>query len=146
MACAATNSLDIMKKFCLLLALCALGGCALTTVNEESVKQGMPEAKVFELRGSGYRYDHVWNAAMSAMGNGMVIIDSHKPSGAIRSRMSNLPTGKVVGFFIRPTTPTASSYQIEIVSREPVSLLKLPESTSWEPSVLADFKAALSQK
>jgi hypothetical protein len=124
--------------------LCALNGCALTTVNEESVKQGMPEAKVFELR--GYNYDRVWSAAMSAMGNGMVIIDSHKPSGAIRSRMSNLPTGKVVGFFIRPTTPTAVAYQIEIVSREPVSLLKLRDPTSWEPSVLADFKTALSQK
>lgn len=135
-----------MKTTSLLLAVFALSGCALTTVNEESVKQGMPEAKVFVLRGSGYNYDRVWKAAMSAMGNGMVIIDSHKPSGAIRSRMSNLPTGKVVGFFIRPTTPTASAYQIEIVSREPVSLFKLPEATSWEPSVLADFKAALAQK
>lgn len=135
-----------MKRTVLPLAFFALNGCALITVNEESVKQGMPEAKVFELRGSDYSYDQVWKAAMSAMSNGMVVIDSHKPSGSIRSRMSNMPTGKVVGFFIRPTTPTASSYQIEIVSKEPVSLYKLPEASSWEPSVLADFKAALPQK
>lgn len=135
-----------MKRIGLLLALFALCGCALTTVNEERVKQGMPEAKVFELPGADYSYDRVWKAAMSAMGNGMVVIYSHKPSGAIRSRKSNMPTGKVVGFFIRPTTPTASSYQIEIVSKEPVSLFKLPEATSWEPSVLRDFEAALNAR
>lgn len=133
-----------MKGIGLLLALFALCGCALTTVNEESVKQGMPEAKVFELPGAGYRYDRVWKAAMSAMGNGMVVIYRHKPSGAIRSRMGNMPTGKLVGFFISPTTPTVSAYQIEIVSNEPVSLFKLPEATSWEPSVLGDFEAALN--
>lgn len=132
-----------MKRIVLLLALSALCGCALTTVNEESVKQGMPEAKVFELPGSSYSYDRVWKAAMSAMGNGKVVIYSHKPSSAIRSRMSNMPTGKVIGFFIRPTSPTARSYQIEIVSKEPVSLFQLPETTSGEPSVLRDFEVAL---
>jgi hypothetical protein len=133
-------------KTIVLIGLLALSGCALTTVNEESVTQGMPEAKVFELRGTGHTYDQVWKAAMTAMGNGMVVVHSHKPSGSIRSRVSNLPTGKVVGFFIRPTTPTANAYQIEIVRKEPVSVFKLPEATNWEPSVLADFKAALAQK
>jgi hypothetical protein len=141
----------IMKKilsflgFVLLTGGVLLTGCALTTVNEESVMQGATEAKVFELSGGVYNYDQVWKAAMSAMGNGMNIIESHRPSGTIKSRMSSASTGKVVGFFIRPTTPTADSYTIEIVSKKPVSLTGLPEATSWEPSVLADFKVALAQ-
>lgn len=122
-----------------------LAGCALTTVNEASVMQGATEAKVFELSGAEYNYDQIWRAAESAMGNGMHVIESHKPSGTIKSRMSAASTGKVVGFFIRPTTPTATTYQIEIVSKKPVSLTSLPEPTSWEPSVLADFKVALAQ-
>ncbi len=134
-----------MKKIVSFLVIALLTGCALTTVNEESVTQGSTEAKVFELSGGVYNYDQVWKAAVSAMGNGMNIIENHRPSGTIKSRMSSASTGKVVGFFIRPTRPTADVYTIEIVSKKPVSLAGLPEATSWEPSVLADFKAALAQ-
>ncbi len=76
------------------------------------------------------------------MGKGMAVVESHRPSGTIKSRVGAAPTGKVVAFFIRPTTPTAPEYTIELVSKTPQGLGQ-PARRNWEPSVVEDFRAAL---
>ena len=82
---------------------------------------------------------------MTAMGTGMTIVESHKPSGTIKSRVGAAPTGKVVAFFITPTTPNAPEYTMELVSKKPQGLGQ-PERRNWEPSVVEDFKAALGSR
>ena len=75
----------------------------------------------------------------------MNIVYSHKPSGTIKSRVGSAPTGKVVALFITPTTPFASEYRLELVSKKPMGMGQ-PERRNWEPSVVRDFEAALQKK
>jgi len=90
---------------------------------------------------SGKNYEQIWRAATVAMGNDMKIIESHKPSGVIKSRVVNGTAGKVVGFFIQPTDEAAPQYTITIVSRKPLQTEFVDRD--WEPSVIEDFKSAL---
>ena len=53
--------------------------------------------------------------------------------------------GKVVAFFITPTTSTAPEYRIEVVSMKPKGF-GVPEFRAGEPSVVEDFKAALGAR
>lgn len=123
------------------LALVMASGCAILTVSPDQLQPGTPDSVTFKTTGKP-TYDEVWRAAMHAMGNGMVIVESHKPSGTIKSRVGAAPTGKVVAFFIRPTTPTAPEYTVELVSKTPQGLGQ-PERRLGEPSVVEDFRAAL---
>lgn len=91
---------------------------------------------------SGRSYAQIWQAATVAMSNDMAIVESHRPSGVIKSRVVNGTAGKVVGFFIRPTDEFAPHYTVTIVSRKPLQTEFVDRD--WEPSVVEDFKAALS--
>jgi hypothetical protein len=125
---------------CLLLAACS----SAFMVNEDMLQPGSPDAVRFRIN-SRPTYDQVWAAATKSMGTGMTIVYSHKPSGTIKSRVGSAPSGKVVAFFITPTTPNAAQYQIETVSKQPQGF-NLGAERNWEPSVIEDFKAALGLK
>lgn len=132
-----------MKLVFGVLLLAALNGCAVMTVSEDELRPGSADGVSFQTTGRP-TYDQVWSAALKAMGTGMTVVESHKPSGTIKSRVGSAPTGKVVAFYITPTTPTAPSYRIETVSKKPMGLGQ-PERRNWEPSVVEDFKAALGK-
>lgn len=90
---------------------------------------------------SGRSYEQIWRAATVAMSTDMKIVDSHKPSGVIKSKVVNGTHGKVVGFFIQPADEQAPNYTITIVSKKPFQTEFVDRD--WEPSVWEDFKAAL---
>jgi len=110
-------------------------------VGPEHVQPGRPEGVTLTIAGS-HSYDKVWGAAMTAMSKDMTVIESHKPSGVIKSRVGAAPSGKIVGLFITPTTPRAIEYRIETSCVQPVGLNSL-SGRGWEPAVVEDFKAAL---
>ena len=133
-----------MKRTMGALALAALSACAVLTVSPDQLQPGSADGVSFKTTGKP-TYDEVWRAALQAMSTGMVIVESHKPSGTIKSRVGAAPTGKVVAFFIRPTTPTAPEYTVELVSKTPQGLGQ-PQRRFGEPSVVEDFRAALRAK
>jgi hypothetical protein len=120
------------------------GGEQMFAVGPSDLRQGNALAAAFSTKGS-YTYDQVWKAAMSAMSNGMTVMESHKPSGVIKSRIGAAPSGKVVGFWITPTVPNAPSYRIETLSVRPIGINSVG-GTAWEPKVVEDFNAALGAK
>ncbi len=89
---------------------------------------------------TGKSYDQRWRAATVAMSVDMQIVESHKPSGIIKSKVVNGTAGKVVGFFIQPTDENAPSYKINIVSKKP---FQSNYDKDGEPSVWEDFKLAI---
>ena len=121
----------------LLLSL-LLAACAST--NDLQLSNG--KGKSFIV--SGRSYEQIWNAATVAMSTDMKIVDSHKPSGVIKSRVVNGTQGKVVGFFIQPTNQQAPNYTITIMSKKPLQTEFVDRD--WEPSVWEDFKAAINPK
>ena len=133
-----------MKTILSLMLLALLSGCAVMTVTEDELQRGSADAVTFTTTGR-LTYDKVWSSATTAMSTGMTIVESHKPSGTIKSRVGAAHTGKVVAFFITPTTPNAPEYTIELVSKKPMGFGQ-PERRNWEPSVVEDFKAALGSK
>ncbi len=133
-----------MKKPVILLLIFFLHACAVFTVDESELQRGDPNGVTFTLSGRP-SYDQVWDAAIKAMSNGMKIVESHKPSGTIKSRVGADYTGKVVALFISPTSANAPQYTIELVSKKPMGLGQ-PEQRNWEPSVIEDFKNALNTK
>jgi hypothetical protein len=120
------------------------GGEQVFVVGPEHVKPGDARGARFTIKGK-FSYDQVWKAAMTAMGNGMTIIESHKPSGVIKSRVGVAPGGKVVGFFISPTTPNAERYQIDTMSIKPIGFMST-NGRGWDPVVVENFNAALAAK
>ena len=132
----------IARRLAIVLACGPLGACAIMTVDPGQLHRGAADGVTFTLEGRP-TYDQIWAAATKAMGNGMTIVESHKPSGTIKSRVGSAPTGKVVAFFITPTTPTAPLYRMETVSRSPQGFGQ-PVSRNWEPSVVEDFKNAIA--
>jgi hypothetical protein len=90
---------------------------------------------------TGKSYDQIWRAAMVAMSTDMNIVESHKPSGIIKSKVVNGTAGKVVGFFIQPTDENAPQYKINIVSKKPFQSTDFDKD--GEPSVWEDFKKAI---
>lgn len=118
-----------------LLSISLLTAC----VSADSLQLSNGGGKSFTVRGKNY--DQIWKAAMQAMSTDMSIVESHRPSGVIKSRVGAPPSGKVVGFFIQPTSPTASDYTVTIVSKKPLQTDLVDRD--WEPSVVEDFKAAL---
>lgn len=93
---------------------------------------------------SGRSYAQIWHAATVSMSTDMKIVEIHKPSGVIKSRVVNGTQGKVVGFFIQPTDEQAPNYTITIVSKKPFQTEFVDRD--WEPSVWEDFKAAINPK
>lgn len=89
---------------------------------------------------TGKNYEQIWRAATVAMSTDMNIVESHKPSGIMKSKVVNGTTGKVVGFFIQPTDENAPRYNINIVSKKP---FQSEYDRDGEPSVWEDFKQAL---
>lgn len=114
----------------LLLAACA---------SVDSLQLSNGSGKSFVVPGKNY--EQIWHAATVAMRTDMIIVESHKPSGVIKSRVVNGTAGKVVGFFIQPTDESAPQYTITIVSKKPLQTQFVDRD--WEPSVVEDFKSAL---
>jgi hypothetical protein len=75
----------------------------------------------------------------------MSVMESHKPSGVIKSRVGAAPSGKVVGFWITPTTANASQYTVHTLSVRPIGFTSI-NGKAWEPKVVDDFLAALGAK
>jgi|JI10StandDraft_1071094.scaffolds.fasta_scaffold60067_6 hypothetical protein len=92
---------------------------------------------------TGKSYEQIWRAATQAMSTDMRIVESHQPTGVIKSKVVNGTTGKVVGFFVQPTDDNAARYTITIVSQKPLQTDLVDRD--WEPSVWADFKQALTR-
>jgi len=130
-----------MKLISVLTLSLALSGCGVMTVSTDELRPGSSDGIVLTTIGRT-TYDQVWKAATSAMSNGMSIVESHRPSGTIKSRVGSAPSGKVVAIFITPTTPDAREYKIQLVSKTPQGF-NSPERRTWEPSVVRDFEAAL---
>lgn len=130
-----------MKVILAIILSLIFNACAVLTVNEHELQPGSADGVTFSTTGRP-TYDQVWTAATKAMSTDMKIVYSHKPSGTIKSRVGRDYTGKVVAFFITPTTEHAPQYRIELVSKKPMGFGK-PEQHNWEPSVVEDFKAAL---
>ena len=107
---------------------------ACVSTNDLQLSNG--KGKSFSV--SGRNYQQIWHAANVAMSTDMQIVDSHKPSGVIKSQ------GKVVGFFIQPTDEQAPNYTITIVSKKPLQTEFVDRD--WEPSVWEDFKTAIDPK
>lgn len=128
----------------------ALSGCGTVggepafVVNAHDLKRGDPNGVSFTVNGRP-GYDKIWSAAVSAMSNGMTIIESHKPTGVIKSRVGTAPSGKIVGMFITPTAPRAIEYQVETSSVRPLGWNSL-NGRGWEPTVVENFKEALNAK
>lgn len=133
-----------MRKLFSIVMFSLLSACAVFTVDPGELQRGDPGAMVFTITGRP-TYDQIWAAAMKVMSNGMSVVESHKPSGIIRSRVGNNHTGKVVAMFISPTTPRAPQYTIEVVGKKPMGLGQY-EPNSGEPSVIEDFKVFLKGK
>ncbi len=51
--------------------------------------------------------------------------------------------GEVVGVFVRPLTPTASTYTVEVQSRKR-SVMQIT-GQDWAPTLIAGIKAELDQ-
>jgi hypothetical protein len=125
-----------MNKIAATLMLSLLLAACISTDNLQ-----LSNAKGVNFTVSGKSYEQIWQAATVAMSNDMVIVESHKPSGVIKSRVVKGTAGKVVGFFIQPTSDNAPSYTITTMSQKPLQTEFVDRD--WEPSVVADFKQAL---
>jgi hypothetical protein len=122
-----------MKLAILTIAL-LLSGCTSTDALQNNGNFG----KHYSVTGKSYQ--EIWRAATVAMSTDMVIVESHKPSGIIKSKVVNGTAGKVVGLFIQPTDDSAPSYKINIVSKKP---FQSRFDDDGEPSVWEDFKREL---
>lgn len=123
----------------LVAALLGLGLAACTTTDSLQLSSG--KGRSFLV--SGKTYEQIWLAANVAMSNDMKVVERHKPSGVIKSRVDNGTPGKVVGFFIQPTEEQAARYTVTIISRKPLQTDFVDRD--WEPSVWEDFKKALAR-
>ena len=119
-----------------------LSGLAVACTTTDSLQLSNGKGQSFLV--SGRTYEQIWTAANEAMSTDMTVVESHKPSGVIKSRVVNGTPGKVVGFFIQPTEERAPSYTVTIVSRKPLQTEFVDRD--WEPSVWEDFKKALARR
>lgn len=118
----------------------ALLWCLLLTACVSTDSLQLSNGKGSNYAVTGKSYEQIWKAATVAMRTDMEIVESHKPSGVIKSKVVNGTRGKVVGFFIQPAHESAPRYTINIVSRWP---LQAPNESDGEPSVWEDFRRAL---
>jgi len=145
--------------------LLLLGGC--TTI--DSLKPGTPRGTIDEsdfmqttaglsLTVRGHVYDEVWAAAAAAMTRAgmldawiyserLVVFDTDKARGVIRSEAKTRTgaTWAYVGVFIRPTTPHAAAYVVE-VSKVLKSWAETTEGRDWEAALLRAIQAVVGGK
>lgn len=133
-------NLKIIVALLLVIAALAAGICLTGCVGTDSLQLSNGKGKSFIV--SGKRYERIWHAATVAMSNDMKIVESHKPSGVIKSQVVNGTPGKVVGFFIQPTDDFSPQYTVTIVSKK--SLQTEFVDRDWEPSVWEDFKREMN--
>lgn len=119
-----------------LLVALSLYACAST----DSLQLSNGKGKSYSV--SGKSYEQIWRAARIAMSTDMRIVESHRPSGVIKSRVLEGTAGKVVGLFIQPTDESSAKYTITIMSAKPLQTDLVDRD--WEPSVWEDFKQALT--
>lgn len=96
-----------------------------------------------EIRGK--TYDEVWKAVVRVSGTTLTITESDRHSGTLRAeKAAGMATwGEVVGVFVRPLTPTASTYTVEVQSRKR-SVMQIT-GQDWAPTLIAGIKAELDQ-
>lgn len=135
-----------MKIIIAMTVLVGLSACGVMTVSTDELRPGAFGGITLETKANKVTYEQVWRAAISAMGSGMTIVESHKPSGTIKSRVGSAPSGKVVAIFITPTDAHAPQYKVQVISKTPRGFNSPSDGRMWEPSVVRDFEAALSQK
>lgn len=125
-----------MKAILSLLLLSLI--CACATIGSLQPGSG---GSTFEVRGKSY--EEIWKASVRAMSSNLTIVESDKASGSIKSeaRAGMATWGEVVGLFIRPTTATADTYTVEVLSKKRVQTQITGQN--WEPSVIANIKAEL---
>ena len=146
-----TNVTNVVARGVLLIALSVslnacgtYGGEKVFVVDAEDIQRGSAMGASFTVRGS-VGYDRIWNAAMAAMSKDMTVIEGHKPTGTIKSRIGAAPSGKIVGFWITPTAPSANEYRIETSSVKPIGF-NSTNGRGWDPIVVDNFNAALDSK
>jgi len=125
-----------MKVLMVLLIGGLITGCA--TVGSLQPGSG---GSTFEVHGK--TYDEIWKASVRAMSNNLTIVESDRVSGTIKSeaRAGMATWGEVVGLFIRPTSPDADKYTVEVQSLK--RMRTQITGQNWEPSVIANIKAEL---
>lgn len=95
------------------------------------------------LEVSGRAYEDVWHAAVVAISSNLAIVEIDKAGGYIKAEapVGWTTWGEVVGVFIQPTDPTASSYRVEIHNlkraRHQIT------GQNWELTISARMKAEL---
>jgi len=91
----------------------------------------------------GKSYDEIWKASVRAMSNGLIIVESDKASGVIKSeaRAGMATWGEVIGLFIQPPHADAVTYEVEVVSKKRMQTQITGQN--WEPSIIASVKAEL---
>jgi hypothetical protein len=124
---------------CAGLLITLMTACALP-VSTDSLQLSNGQGGRFTIRGESY--ERIWHAAMLAMRQDMNIVESHKPSGVIKSRVTRGTPGKAVAFFITPTSENSDQYTVVIVSKSPNQTDFVDRD--WEPSVWEDFNGALT--
>ena len=126
-----------LLTLCLVSALAA-AGCATSS----SVRPGTGGSTI-EIRGK--TYDEVWKAVVRVSGTTLTITESDRHSGTLRAeKAAGMATwGEVVGVFVRPLTPTAPIYTVEVQSRKR-SVMQLT-GQDWAPTLIAGIKAELDQ-
>lgn len=132
--------LNELNKFsCAGLLTTLMTACTLP-VSTDNLQSSNGQGARFTIHGESY--GKIWRAAMLAMRQDMNIIESHKPSGTIKSRVSRGTPGKVVAFFITPTSENSDQYTVVILSKSPNQTDFVDRD--WEPSVWEDFNEALN--
>lgn len=131
--------MKLRNRIGLLATLCGVGlltGCATT----DSLQPGRG-GSTFEVRGK--TYDEVWKAVVVTCSRSLTIVESNKELGTLKAEKSaGLATwGEVVGVFVRPLSPNAQFYTVEVQSLKR-SQLQLT-GQDWTVTLVAGIKAEL---
>ena len=119
-------------------AILTLQGCH--TIDSVAPGKGVS----FQVPGS-VGYDQVWKASVAVVSRQLTIVEDSKQRGFIRAEAKAGMTtwGEVVGVFITPNSPTAHTYNVEVVSlkRSAVQIT----GQDWTKTVITGIKAELGQ-
>lgn len=120
-----------------LLAVLFISGCA----NIGTLQQGTGGTTI-EVRGKSY--DEIWKAVVKTANYRLIIVDDDKETGSLRAEkgVGRTKWGEVVTVFVRPTTPTAPVYTVEVHSLNRSSGVQLT-GEDWTTTIVTGIKAEL---
>ena len=132
-----TPDMNILRLPLLACLAALLTGCH--TIDSVQPGKGVS----FQVKGK--TYDEVWKASVAVMSRQLTLVEDSKQRGFIRAEApaGMMTWGEVVGVFITPTTPSAYSYNVEVVSlkRSAVQIT----GQDWTRTVITGIKADLGQ-